>query len=304
MMEDKVVVVTGAASGLGRATAELLADLGATVVCCDLGSEPHGEGAAEEPVHDVVADIEAAGGEATASFGDVTDEDYVASLVEGTYERFGRIDGAVNYAGFLRDDMSFAMPRENWDAVLAVHATGHFNLVKHLGGHWRERYKAGEVDGQRSFLAVSSASARGSTSQINYSAAKASVLGLTRTAARDLHRYDVRVNAVMPAAVTRMLDANLPEEVYESLPADFLAPEKVAPLPAVLLSDAADDVTGWTFAVGGDSVFAVTDPRFEREQVMEGGWTTEALADRLDALVDGHPTKTEPGGLLSEILDL
>ncbi|MFB6142210.1 MAG: SDR family oxidoreductase [Halorientalis sp.] len=302
MLEDTVHIVTGAASGLGRATALELADHGAAVVVADLGAQPHGEGQNEAAVEAVVEEIEEAGGEAVASFGDVTDAEYVASMVETTYEEFGRIDGAVNYAGFLRDSMSFNMSLDDWQAVVEVHLTGHFNLVRHLGAHWRERAKADDLDGERSFVAVSSASARGSAGQVNYSAAKAGVLGLTRTAARDLDRYGVRVNAMMPAAHTRMLDANFPEDVIEALPTDRIGVEKVPPLPAVLLSDRAEGVTGWTFAIGGDTVFTVTDPEFDRRSTMEGGWTAEALGAKLDDLLgDGPRKKTAPGTLLAEL---
>jgi NAD(P)-dependent dehydrogenase (short-subunit alcohol dehydrogenase family) len=302
MMDGKVIIVTGAASGLGEATAKHLADLGATVVVADLGARPHGEGSNEAAVEAVAEDIRDDGGTATVSFGDVTDEAYVASMVADTAAEHGRIDGAVNYAGFLRDAMTFNMPLEDWKAVLDVHMTGHFNLIKHLGDHWRERSKADELDGQRSFVAVSSASGRGSASQLNYSAAKAGVLGLTRTAARDLHRYGVRVNAMMPAADTRMLRANVPEDIVEGLPTEQLGPEKVTPLPAVLLSDHAEDVTGWTFAIGGDTVFTVTDPEFDRQATMAGGWTAAALADALDELLADEPrSKTEPGSLLEAL---
>lgn len=304
MIEDKVIIVTGAASGLGRATADLLADLGASVIVCDLGAQPHGKSADEAPVEEAVQEIRDQGGDAMVSFGDVTDKEYVASMVDDVYNEYGRIDGAVNYAGFLRDDMSFNMPLENWKAVLSVHLDGHFNLIKHLGEHWRERSKAGKLDSQRSFLAVSSASARGSASQINYSAAKAGVLGLTRTAARELDRYDVRVNAVMPAAYTRMLDANVPKNVLEKLPEDALGPEKVAPLPAALMADSAEDITGWTFAIGGDTVYTVTDPQFDQTATRDGGWTPETLAETLDSLVESEGrSKTQPGGLLGKILE-
>lgn len=304
MIEDKVIIVTGAASGLGRATAMQLADLGAAVVVCDLGAQPHGKDSDIGPVEEAAEEVRERGGEAMVSFGDVTDEGYVSGMVEEVYDKYGRIDGAVNYAGFLRDDMSFNMSLEDWKAVLDVHLTGHFLLLKHLGAHWREQYKADNIDSQRSFLAVSSASARGSASQINYSAAKAGVLGLTRTGARDLHRYDVRVNAMMPAAFTRMLDANVPEEILEKFPKDSLGPEKVAPLPAVLMADSAEDITGWTFAMSGDTIYTVTDPEFDRTDTMEGGWTPDALADALENLIDDQPrSKTDSGGLLSKIVE-
>lgn len=304
MIENKVIIVTGAASGLGRATAMQMANLGATVVVCDLGVQPHGKSSDEGSVEEVAEEIRERGGEAMVRFGDMTDEEYVASMIEGVYNEYGRIDGAINYAGFLRDSMSFNMALEDWKAVLDVHLTGHFNLIKYLGAHWREQYKAGNIDSQRSFIAVSSASSRGSASQINYSAAKAGVLGLTRTAARELHRYDVRVNAMMPAAFTRMLDANVPNEVLKNLPKDALGPEKVAPLPVVLMADTAEDITGWTFAIGGDTVYTVTDPELNRSDTMEGGWTVEALTDTIEDLIDDRPrSKTEPGGLLNKILE-
>lgn len=304
MIDGKVVIVTGGASGLGRETAVRMAELGATVVVSDLGSEPHGKGADEEPLRDVVDEITENGGEAMASFGDITDYEYVGSLVEETVEAYDRIDGAVNYAGFLRDDMLFNMDPDDWSAVTDVHLTGHYNLVHHLGSHWRQRSKSEGLEAQRSFVSVSSASSRGSPSQLNYSAAKAGVLGLTRTAARELHQYNVRVNAMMPAAITRMLDANVPEDVLDRLPRDELGPEKVVALPIVLLSDDATDVTGWTFAIGGDTVFTVTDPELDRLLTIEDGWTPSDLAARFDDLLEGEPrSKTEPGGLLNELVE-
>ncbi|MFC6767667.1 SDR family NAD(P)-dependent oxidoreductase [Natrinema soli] len=304
MIDGKVVIVTGGASGLGRETAVQMAELGASVVVSDLGSEPHGEGANEEPLRDVVDEITEDGGEATASFGDITDYEYVGSLVEETVAAYGRIDGAVNYAGFLRDDMLFNMDPEDWSAVTDVHLTGHFNLIHHLGSHWRQRSNSEGLETQRSFVSVSSASSRGSPAQLNYSAAKAGVLGLTRTAARELHQYNVRVNAMMPAAITRMLDANVPDDVLERLPRDELGPEKVVALPIVLLSDDATDVTGWTFAIGGDTVFTVTDPELDRSLTTERGWSPSALAAEFDDLLEGAPrSKTEPGGLLNEIVE-
>lgn len=304
MIDDKVVIITGGASGLGRETAIQMAELGAIVVVSDLGSEPHGKGADEEPLHEVVDEITANGGEAMASFGDITDYEYVGSLVDETVEAYGRIDGAVNYAGFLRDDMLFNMDPENWKAVTDVHLSGHFNFIHHLGKHWRQRGKSEGLKTQRSFVSVSSASSRGSPSQINYSAAKAGILGLTRTAARELLQYNVRVNAMMPAAVTRMIDANVPDDVLDDLPRDELGPEKVVSLPIVLLSENATNVTGWTFAIGGDIVFTVTDPELDRSLTFEGGWNPSALADRFDELLEGNPrSKTEPGGLLNKLVE-
>lgn len=303
MLSGKVVIVTGAAGGLGRATAAAMAEAGATVVMNDLGTGPGGEGADEEPLREAAASIRADGGTVKTSFGDVSDPEYVDSMVADTVEAEGRVDGVVNYAGFLRDGMSFKMEKSDWDAVIDVHLSSHFNLVRSLGSRWRERFNAGEIDSQRSFVSVSSAAARGSVSQLNYSTAKAGVLGLTRTAARDLHQYDVRVNAIMPAAMTRAIRANAPDEVLDALPVEELGPERVAPLPVALLSDAAEDITGWTFAIAGDSVYTVTDPDFDRSAIMKGGWTADDLADSFDDLLaERARTKTAPGGLLGRLM--
>ena len=305
MLKDKVLVVTGAGSGLGRATAIAMADAGASVVCNDLGAGSHGTESTPGPVKETVDEIEAAGGTAIASFGDVTDEAYVDDLVGETVSEFGRADGVVNYAGFLRDSMTFNMDRDDWNAVVDVHLTGHFTLLKAFGAHWRQRYKDNDLDGQRSFLSVSSASALGNPGQVNYSAAKAGVLGLTRTGARDLFQYDVRVNAMMPAAVTPGLKANLTDAVLDSFPGDAATPADVAPLPVVLMSDHANDITGWTFAIADDTVWTVTDPILDRLGTSDGGWSPEKLADRIESLIGDRPReKTDANGLLGEVFDL
>ncbi len=300
MLDDRVILVTGAGSGLGEATAMAMAERGARLVLNDLGTDTAGTGGGDaEPLAETVEAVEAAGGTALASFGDVTDATYVGSLVDTAINEFGRLDGIVNYAGIIREQMLFNLSEEDWDAVIDVHLSGHFNLLHHAAVRWRETSKAGEVDAQRSFLSVSSAAALGTAGSGNYSAAKAGVLGLTRTAARELHQYDVRVNAMLPTAMTRIV----PDELRDSMPADRLSPERVTPLPVTLMSDAATDVTGWTFAIGGDTVYTVTDPTLDRAAIMKDGWTPEDLSGMLDHLLGDDPrSKTEPGHLISKVL--
>lgn len=298
MIEDKVFVITGAGSGLGRATALEAAENGAMVVVSDLGTTSSGKGADESPVHETVSMVNDVGGNALAHFGDVTDPDDVENLITSTLEEYGRIDAAVNYAGFLRDSMSFKMDKDDWDAVLDVHLTGHFNLLHELGAHWREVYKADEIETQRSLTCISTEVAMGNPGQVNYSAAKAGVLGLMRTAARELHQYDVRVNALMPAAATRLV----PDAVEDSLPVEKMQPERVAKLALALASDDAKDITGWTFGAGGDTVATATDPIFDRTASKEGGWQTDELPDVVDSLI-GERTraKTEYNGMIDKL---
>lgn len=298
MIEDKVIIITGAGSGLGRATALTAAEHGATVVASDLGTTSAGEGADESPVQETVSLVTDQGGTAIPHFGDVTDPNDVEDLVSTTVKECGRIDGAINYAGFLRDTMSFKMGKEDWDSVVDVHLTGHFNLLHELGTHWREEYKAGDVNTQRSLVCISSEVALGNPGQVNYSAAKAGILGLMRTAARELHQYDVRVNALMPAAATRLV----PDAVEDSLPVEKMGPKRVARLALALVSDEADDVTGWTFGAGGDTVATVTDPTFDRTATKEGGWELDELPDVVGSLVGERPrTKTGYNGMIDKL---
>jgi NAD(P)-dependent dehydrogenase (short-subunit alcohol dehydrogenase family) len=216
--------------------------------------------------------------------------------VSETYEEFGRIDGIVNYAGFLRDSMVFNMSDEDWESVTEVHLRGHFNILRELGDHWRQRSTEGELDRQRSIVTISSEAAMGTPGQVNYSAGKAGILGMTRTAARELFEYDVRVNAVMPAGKTRLVET-MPDEMVEAVP-ESLTPDRVAILPAALLGDETEDLTGWTFGVGGNTVYTVTDPVFDRSATMREGWDPAGMAQVMDNLIAERPSeKTHRTGM-------
>jgi NAD(P)-dependent dehydrogenase (short-subunit alcohol dehydrogenase family) len=212
-----------------------------------------------------------------AHFGDISDLSYTAQLVADTVDEYERVDGVVNFAGVLSDSISYKMSGEAWDRVIRVHLRGHFALLRNVGKHWRERAGDGQLDTQRSFLGVSSRSAMGSVGQANYAAAKAGILGLVRTTATELARYNVRVNALMPTAYTRMIE-NIPEEKRSAEQEE--PPEKIAPVVAYLMSDEATDVTGCTIRAAGDAVGLVSNPEVERLAFKEGGWTLEAIADR------------------------
>lgn len=285
MLSDKVCIVAGGGRGIGEAVAVELGREGATVVVNDLGSSVHGEGESEEPAERTVAAVEEAGGEGMAHFGDVASLDYTESLVEDVVEEYGRVDGVVNFAGILRDSISYKMTGEEWDQVIRVHLRGHFSLLRNTANHWRERARDGGLESQRSFLGVASRSALGSPGQANYSAAKAGIMGLTRTAARELARFDVRVNAFMPTAYTRMID-EIPEE-KRPFTREEMPPEKVGPMVAYLMSDGAEDITGMTIRAAGDGVGLVSDPEIHRLGFQEGGWSPEEIDEKFRSTVAG-----------------
>jgi NAD(P)-dependent dehydrogenase (short-subunit alcohol dehydrogenase family) len=298
MLEDTVQIVCGAGGGLGEETAVAMAEHGATVVVNDLGVGVDGEGSDAEPAEETVDRIEAAGGEAMAHFGDVTDLDYTERLVADTVEEYGAVHGVINYAGILRDSMVFNMDEAEWDAVIDVHLKGHFSVVRAVSSHWRERYKAEDgFDRQRSLTCVSSGVAAGNPGQANYSAAKAGILGLMRTSARELYQYDVRVNALWPTALTRMTE-DLP--AMAGADEETMGPQLVPAAPVFLASEGAEDVNGVTLAIAGGNLAVVSDP--EREQSLsknvgdEGGWTAAEIAEQWDDLTDGVSTmRMSPG---------
>lgn len=301
-LADRTVIVTGGGRGLGEATAKAFADHGAKVVVNDLGVTSEGEGSDPQPANETVDDIADAGGEAESHFGDVADLEYCEQLMSDTVDTYGSVDTVINFAGILRDDFLVNMSEDDWDQVIRVHLKGHFGLIRAAGRHWRQTHKENDgLETERSFISVSSAAARGNPGQINYSSAKAGVLGMMRTGARELQRYDVRVNALMPVALTRLVEG-IPDEQLPDVDRKELAPERVAPMAVFLGSDAAEGVTGCTFASGGEGMIYVTDPELRSASYRDGGWTAEGIADTFSQLTNGQETaKTEPGGLLHKL---
>jgi len=247
----RVAVVTGAGRGLGRAHALAFAAEGARVVVNDLGVGLDGTGreATAGPAQQVVDEIGALGGEAVAHGGDITTAHGAASLVTTALEAFGRLDTLVNNAGFLRDRMLVNLDEDDWDDVVRVHLKGHFLPLKHAAAHWRAEAKAGRTPEARVINTSSGAGLLGSVGQGNYSAAKAGIVGLTLVAAAEMARHGVQVNAVAPAARTRMTEQTFAGTMAapEDGGFDAMAPENVSPLVVWLGSAASDGVTGRVF---------------------------------------------------------
>jgi NAD(P)-dependent dehydrogenase (short-subunit alcohol dehydrogenase family) len=255
LCEGRVVVVTGAGRGLGRAHAIEFARQGARVVVNDLGAEPDGSGSSEGPAGEVVDAIRAAGGEAVANGADVSDWDGAASLVSTAIDSFGRLDTLVNNAGILRDRMIVSTTEEEWDAVLRVTLKGHFAPMRHAAAYWRDQAKAGEAVDARIVNTSSGAGLMGSIGQGNYGAAKAGIAALTIIAAVELGRYGVNVNAIAPSARTRLTEGvfqDMMAEVADGF--DAMAPENVSPLVVWLGSSESRDVTGRVFEVEGGKI--------------------------------------------------
>ncbi|OKJ61676.1 SDR family oxidoreductase [Streptomyces sp. CB02261] len=266
----RVVVVTGAGRGLGRAHALAFAAEGARVVVNDLGVGLDGTGGGTGPAQRVVDEITASGGAAVAHGGDIATADGAASLIATALDAFGRLDTLVNNAGFLRDRMLVNLGEDDWDAVMRVHLKGHFLPLRHAVAHWRAEAGAGRTPEARVVNTSSGAGLLGSVGQGNYAAAKAGIVGLTLVAAAETARYGVQVNAIAPAARTRMTERTFAETMAApgGTAFDAMAPENVSPLVVWLGSAASAGVTGRVF-----------EAEAGRITVMEG-WRPGPTADK------------------------
>ena len=293
LCEGRVVIVTGAGGGLGRAHALAFASEGAKVVVNDIGTSREGEGTSAGPAQQVVDEIRDSGGEAMANTDDVADWDGAERLIRTAVDAFGGLDVLVNNAGFLRDRMLANMGIDEWDAVVRVHMRGHFCTLRHAAGFWRDESKAGRTPDGRIINTSSGAGLMGSVGQGNYAAAKAGIVGLTLNAAAEFARYGVTVNAIAPAARTRMTEVAMPDMMRPPESGfDAMAPENVSPLVVWLGSAESKDVTGRVFEVEG-GIVSVADGWQHGPRVDKGErWAPAELGDVVRRLLDEAPTPT------------
>ncbi|HEV2368282.1 MAG TPA: SDR family oxidoreductase [Acidimicrobiales bacterium] len=287
-LDGLVAVVTGAGRGIGRGEAMLLAAEGAAVVVNDLGTSIDGAGGDVSVAEAVVAEIVADGGRAVASTSDVASWSGAEELVGQAVDTFGSLDILVNNAGFLRDRMSFNMGEDDFDAVIRVHIKGHFAPLRWAAAHWRDRAKAeGAPVYGRVINTTSEAGLWGTPGQANYAIAKGGIAALTLTAARELQRYGVTVNAIAPRARTRMT-----ETVLAGLGGgdgfDELDPDNVAPAVAWLASPAAAAISGRTFMVTGGRVHLIEGHTEAAAVSKDGRWTVDELIGHQDELLKGR----------------
>ncbi len=275
--QDRVVIVTGAGGGLGRAHALHLARLGAKVVINDLGGSLDGSGGNSAAAESVVAEIVAAGGSAIANGASVSDDAGVAHLVKQTMDAYGRIDVLVANAGILRDKSFGKMELKDFAAVVDVHLMG---TVKPAKAVW-EIMKAQGYG--RIVVTTSSTGLYGNFGQTNYGAAKASLVGFMQSLKLEGAKDNIKVNAVCPVAATRMTQALLPPAIIE-----MLKPEFVSPAVAYLASEDAPTGMILTAAAG---VFAAAR-MVETDGVNLGhGATADDIAAHFAQIADWESTK-------------
>jgi len=292
-LKDKVAIVTGSGGGIGREYALLLAQQGARVVVNDIGVR---EDASAESV---VNEIRAAGGEAIANADSAT-WDGAAGIVQTAVDTYGGVDILINNATFTKFGETHEYDEASWDTTHDVNLKGYFAMTKAVVPHMISR-------GGGAIINASSASGYGTPVHAAYSSAKEGVVGLTRSLARELGRFDIRCNTIRPIASSgtggslegragkwfKLFELTIEPRIFSALTdmvsnPDLVAPHKVAPVVVWLCTDAAQDVSGQTFEIHGDTVNRVEEPRPIRTIYRQGGWDLDSLDQVVPAsLVDG-----------------
>jgi NAD(P)-dependent dehydrogenase (short-subunit alcohol dehydrogenase family) len=247
LLDGKVVIVTGAGGGIGREHALALSKEGAAVVVNDLGGARDGSGSGHSMAEKVVAEIQAAGGEAVANFDDVSSMDGARRILGAGLDAFERVDAVVNNAGILRDKSFANMTEDLWDIVVKVHLRGTFCVSQVVYAHMKERGQGGVIVNTSSTSGLN-----GNFGQTNYGAAKAGIFGLSRCLAIEGQKYGIRCFILAPVALTRLTE-DLPGFEDEKMKAR-MSPALVSPLVTYLVSDLSKGLTGKTFFVGGGRI--------------------------------------------------
>jgi NAD(P)-dependent dehydrogenase (short-subunit alcohol dehydrogenase family) len=284
-LEGKSVIVTGAGGGIGRDFALALAAAGAKVLVNDIGASVKGEGRDSGPAQRVVHEIEENGGTAVANTDSVAEWESANRIISSAVEAFGRLDVVINNAGILRDRFFFNLSPDDWRAVIDVHLNGSFYVSRAAAPHFKSQQSGSYVH------MTSTSGLVGNLGQANYAAAKLGIVGLSKSIALDMTKYNVRSNCISPFAWSRMI-GSIPTETddqkarVEKLKSMETA--KIAPLAVFLVSDAAKDVTGQIFAVRANEVFLMSQSRPLRSVHRADGWTPETIASQAIPALRAH----------------
>jgi NAD(P)-dependent dehydrogenase (short-subunit alcohol dehydrogenase family) len=312
-LKGKVAIVTGAGRGLGREEALLLAKHGAKVIVNDMGGSHDGKGEFHGPADDVVKEIKNMKGEAAPNYESVTSFQGAKNIIDLAISTYGKLDILVNNAGILRDKMIFNMEEEEFDAVVAVHLKGTFNCTRHACNYWRAESKEGKPVAGRLINTTSDAGLLYNVGQSNYAAAKAGITSFTLVVAKEMVKYGVTANVIVPVARTRLTTEATPsmaplmgtkEEYEKRFGYDPLGPEMMSPLVVYLASDDAKDVTGQVIRVVGGNLWLLQSWKSSEavKRSPKGIWKPEEIGPKLKELIVKAPKREELAGVIMSAL--
>ena len=283
-LDGKVAIVTGAGDGIGRLHALKLAEMGANVIVNDIGTTLQGEGEDKTKAQQVVDEIKAAGGEATAHYGDVSNWQDAEGMIQAAVDSYGDLNILLNNAGIMRDSTIFKISEADFDDVVRVHLKGHFAPSKFACNYWREKSKqAGAPIFGRLISTASEAWLMGNPGQPNYAAAKAGITSFTMGIAQLMLKYGVTANVVMPRARTRMTMSGPTAPIFQKPEEGFdtFGPQNVVPFFAYLCTPRAERISGHLFIVWGKEIKALTRPQQLEVFHTDEEWTVDSVHDKL-----------------------
>ena len=283
---NRTVIITGAARGLGRSYALAYAAEGANVVVNDIGTSLGGEGRDTCAADEVVGTIIAAGGKAIADYEDITDWDGAKRIVDAAIAAFGDLHVVVNNAGIVRDRMFVSATLDEWDATMHVHLRGHFCVARHAVDHWRAKQKAGTDPDARIINTTSGAGLQGSIAQSAYSTAKGGIAALTLVQAAELGRYGITANALAPSARTRMTEGAFAEKMATVDGGfDVMDPDNIAPTVVWLGSSESAHITGCVFELEGGKIMLEEGCREGPVVDQQARWEPSEVGEAVDHLI-------------------